>query len=635
MKHIVIGTAGHVDHGKTCLTKALTGVDTDRLKEEQKRGITIQIGFAQLVLPNGMTASIVDVPGHEKLIKNMLTGATGIDVVLMVIAADEGCMPQTKEHLDILSLLKVKNGIIVITKCDMVDEEMLELVKEDIAEAVQGTFLENAPMIPVSAYTGQGIEELKQSIVKMVEQSPARTTDKPFRLPVDRVFSVKGFGTVVTGTMIDGKLHPGDTVMIYPGEREAKVRELQNHDVKQDEVEAGMRVAINLAGIDKDEIEKGCIIARPHSMLITDQITVQLSLTKDSPFTVKNYSFLHFYEGTQEKVCKVRLLDRNELLPGEECYAQLTFKEDTVAARNLDRFIVRFFSPMTTVGGGIILDMKRRRLKRNDPETLARLDRLNSDEKSRVCQMIDDAGYELIKEEELLTLSGLSAKQVHSAIQSLQQSGETLKIKGAYITKKALDAQWSAVEDILKKHHEEHSLMEGIRLGELREKAFPRSVGSADALLAYFADKGRLRIDGSTVALASFQTNFSDEQAAMQKDLEDYFLKCGVEAPLNKDTMEVFGLQQKLCKQVMTRMIKDGILVALNPNVTVHAKYCKQAFDLFISMFEKEETVAIGDFRTAFGVSRKFAQMYLDYFDVMRVSKLVGDRRVLLKKTLK
>jgi len=632
MKHIVIGTAGHVDHGKTCLTKALTGVDTDRLKEEQKRGITIEIGFAQLVLPNGMTASIVDVPGHEKLIKNMLTGATGIDVVLMVIAADEGCMPQTKEHLDILSMLKVKNGIIVITKCDMVDEEWLEVVKEDISAAVQGTFLENAPMVPVSAYTGEGIDKLKEKIVDMVDKSPARTTDKPFRLPVDRVFSVKGFGTVVTGTMTDGTLHPGDTVMIYPEGRETRVRELQNHDVKQDEVEAGMRVAINLAGVDRDGIEKGCTIAESGSMLITDQITVQLQLTKDSPFAVKNYSMLHFYEGTQEKICKVRLLDRNELLPGEVCYAQLAFREDTIVARNLDRFIVRFFSPMTTVGGGIILDMKRRRLKRNDPETIARLDRLNSDEKSRVYQMIDDAGYELIKEDELLLISGLNAKQVHSSIQALQQSGETQKIKGAYITKKTLDAQWSCVEELLKKHHEEHSLMDGMRLGELREKAFPRSVESADAVLSYFSDKGKVRIDGNTVALASFQTNFSDEQVAMQKELEDYFLKCGVEAPLNKDTLEVFGIKQKLCRQVMARMIKDGILVALNPNVTVHAKYCKQALELFISMFEKEEAVAIGDFRTEFGVSRKFAQMYLDYFDACKVSKLVGDRRVLLKK---
>ena len=634
MKHIVIGTAGHVDHGKTCLTKALTGVDTDRLKEEQKRGITIQIGFAQLVLPNGMTASIVDVPGHEKLIKNMLTGATGIDVVLMVIAADEGCMPQTKEHLDILSLLKVKNGIIVITKCDMVDEEMLELVKEDISEAVRGTFLEGAPMVPVSSYTGQGIDALKEKIVELVEQSPARTTDKPFRLPVDRVFSVKGFGTVVTGTMIDGTLHPGDTVTIYPDGREAKVRELQNHDVKQDEVEAGMRVAINLAGVDKDEIEKGCTIARPDSMLISDQITVRLSLTPDSPFVVKNYSFLHFYQGTQEKICKVRLLDRSELKPGEECYAQLTFKDDTIVARNLDRFIVRFFSPMTTVGGGVILDMKKRRLKREDAETLSRLDRLNGEPKERVRQMIDDALCDLIKEEELLGLSGLSARQVHTAIQQLQQAGETLRIKGAYITKKTLDNEWQIVEEILKKHHEEHSLMEGIRLGELREKAFRNSAG-ADAVLSYFADKGKLRIDGNTVALASFQTNFSDEQVTMQKELEDYFLKCGVEAPLNKDTLEVFGLKQKLCKQVMTRMVKDGILVALNPNVTVHSKYCKQAFDLFVSMFDKEETVAIGDFRTAFGVSRKFAQYYLDYFDVLKVSKLVGDRRVLLKRTMK
>lgn len=632
MKHIIIGTAGHVDHGKTCLTKALTGVDTDRLKEEQKRGITIEIGFAQLTLPNGQTASIIDVPGHERLIHNMLTGATGIDVVMLIVAADEGFMPQTREHLEILSLLNVKNGIIVLTKKDMVDDDMLELVMEDTRENAKGSFLENAPIIPVSAYTGEGIEELKKTIVTLLDESPERTTDKPFRLPVDRVFTVKGFGTVVTGTLIDGIIKTGDDVTIYPDERPARVRELQNHDVKQEQVEAGMRVAINLTGVDKSEVVRGFTIAQPGSMIITDQITVELELTPNSPYSVKNYSQLHFYQGTQEKICKVRLLDRNELKPGEKAYAQISFKDDTIVARNLDRFIVRFFSPMTTVGGGVILDMRRRRIKRNNADEIARLDRLNSDNVSRVRQMIEDSGCNLIKEDELLLLSGLSAKEVHSAMQQLQQSGETLKIRGAYITKNIIEGTWATCEQLLKKHHEDHSLMEGMYLSELREKAFPGASKSADYIIQYFAEKGKLRVDGSTVAMASFQTSFSDEQIKMQKELEDYYLDCGKEPPLNSEVLEVFGLKQKLCKQVMSRMVKDGILVALNPTTAVHAKFCKQALDCFTAMFNGNETVALGEFRTEFGVSRKYAQMYLDYFDAQKISKLVGDRRVLLKK---
>lgn len=633
MKHLVIGTAGHVDHGKTCLTKALTGVNTDRLKEEQKRGITIEIGFAQLTLPNGQQASIVDVPGHERLIHNMLVGATGIDVVMLVVAADEGFMPQTREHLEILSLLDIKNGIIVITKCDMADEEWLETVMDDTREQLAGSFLENAPMIPVSAYTGQGIDELKEKIVEMVEASPARSSDRPFRLPVDRVFSVKGFGTVVTGTLIDGVINTGDNVMIYPEEKPARVRELQNHDVKQEQVEAGMRVAINLTGIDKKELSRGCTIAQPGSMLKSEQITVQLQLSKDSPYKVKNYSFLHFYQGTQEKVCKVRLLDRTELKPGERCYAQLSFKNDSIVARNLDRFIVRFFSPMTTVGGGLILDMRKRRLKRDDSATLERLDRLNSGAVDRVFQMVADMGYELIKEEELLSISGLSAREVHAAVQQLQQSGATVRIRGGYITKDTLDSLWLKAEALLKKHHAEQSLMEGMNLGELRSRLFTGALKNADAILDYFRQKGKLRIDNSSAALTQFQTSFSPEQTQMQKELEDYYINCGIEPPLNTQVAEDFALRSKLAKQVTAKMLRDGTLIALNPNVTVHSRFCKQALDTFVSMFKDNETVALGEFRTEMGVSRKFAQMYLDYFDAQKISKLVGDRRVLLIKS--
>ncbi len=631
MKHIVIGTAGHVDHGKTCLTKALTGVDTDRLKEEQKRGITIEIGFAQLTLPNGQQASIVDVPGHERLIHNMLVGATGIDVVLMVIAADEGFMPQTREHLDILSLLDVKNGIIVLTKCDIADPEWIEAVEEDIQEHVAGSFLEGAPIVHVSSYTGEGIEELKMKIVEMLADSPARATDRPFRLPVDRVFSIRGFGTVVTGTSVDGTLNTGDALTIYPEMLETRARELQNHDIKVDSVEAGMRVAINLAGVDKKQISRGSIVAAPDSMFLTDRITVQLQLTPDSPFRVKNYSLLHFYTGTQESICKVRLLDRTVLNPGEKAYAQLAFKNESIVARNLDRFVVRFFSPMTTVGGGVILDVQPRRIRLNSPEQIERLDRLHSTPVNRIYQMIEDADCGLIRENDLVSASGLSAKAVHSAIQELQQQGVTVRIQGGFISKKVLEALEEKAGVILKKHHEAQSLMEGMSLGEFRGRLFPVASKSNDVVLGYLRDKGKLRIVGSSVSLPSFQADYSPEQASLQAELEAHYLKCGLEPPLNTEVAESFGKDPRLTRQIMARMTKDGILTALNPNITCHTSACKQALDVFLGMFADSDAVAIGDYRTKMGISRKYAQFFLDYFDSQKISKLTGDKRILLK----
>ena len=328
MKHVVIGTAGHVDHGKTWLTKALTGTNTDRLEEEQRRGITLDLGFAQLVLPNGQSASIIDVPGHEKLVRNMIVGATGIDVVLLVVAADEGFMPQTQEHLDILQILDVESGIIVLTKADLVEEDWLEVVSEDTRERVKGTFLEDAPIIPVSAATGQGIEELKNKIVELVANADDKRVDTPFRLPVDRVFTKRGFGTIVTGTLVDGTLRPGDVADIYPQEVTAKVRGLQTHNVAQTEVYAGMRVAVNLAGVDSTIIQRGCTVAAPNSMIQTSQVAVRLQLMADSPYSVRNSSQLHFYHGTQELMAKVRLLDRDVLDPGESCFAQLTLSKE-------------------------------------------------------------------------------------------------------------------------------------------------------------------------------------------------------------------------------------------------------------------------------------------------------------------
>lgn len=632
MKHIIIGTAGHVDHGKTLLTQALTGINTDRLKEEKQRGITIEIGFAQLTLPGGITASIIDVPGHEKLIHNMLTGATGIDVVLLIVAADEGFMPQTFEHLNILNSLGIKNGIVVITKTDLVDDELLELVKLDVIDHVKGTFLEGSPVVPVSAHTGSGIDLLKTAIKELLESTPPRSTDRPFRLPVDRVFSVKGFGTVVTGTLVDGTLHTGDDVTIYPSGETAKVRELQNHDVKFDSVEAGMRVAINLSGLDRSEIVRGSTVAAPGSILLSDKIGVELSINADSPYPVKNNSSLHFYQGTQKLVCSVRLLDRQVLEPGEKAYAQLIFKDKSVSARNLDRFIIRFFSPVITIGGGTILDMGHRKLKRNDPATLSRMEHLNGSPEERIMRTVADAGYSLVREDELILGSGLSSAEVRSALRELQRTGEIVKLRGQYASKSALDECWSVCEAILKEHHKKESLMSGMNLGEFRERAFSGAGRTADWVIDYYREKGVLRVDGSTAALDEFRANYSPQQAELREQIHAMLAENGV-VPSSLDAfIKEREPDGKLLKQVVAKMLKDGTVVALTPVFLVDEQNYLKALNTFYEMFRESETVAIGDYRTLMGINRKQAELYLNYFDSRMISRLIGDRRVLLKK---
>ena len=341
MKNIIIGTAGHVDHGKTALIKALTGIETDRIKEEKKRGITIELGFAYLDLPDGEKAGIIDVPGHEKFVKNMLAGAGGIDLALLVVAADEGFMPQTREHLGILSLLNISEGIIVVTKKDMVDEDWLEIVCDEVRQEVQGTFLENAQIIPVSSYTGEGIEQLRQAIFTMIDQkTQIKNLDVPFRIPVDRIFSVEGFGTVITGTLIEGTMKVGDPVTVYPSRIESRIRNLQVHSQDVQEAYAGQRVAVNLAGLKKTDLNKGDVIAVPDSMHTTMMIDIHLTVLKDCDREIRNATRLHLYHGARDILCKIVLLDRDSVGAGESCYAQLRLEEEIAVKTGDGRIFV-------------------------------------------------------------------------------------------------------------------------------------------------------------------------------------------------------------------------------------------------------------------------------------------------------
>lgn len=395
MKHVIIGTAGHVDHGKTALIKALTGIETDRLAEEKKRGITIELGFAHIEWPDGTQAGIVDVPGHEKFIKNMLAGAGGIDLAMLVVAADEGFMPQTVEHLNILTLLGIKDGLIVITKKDMVDEEWLDMIKQDVKERAKGTFLEGKPIMCVSAYTGEGIAELKEELYKLVSKAGEKNMRAAFRLPIDRVFSVDGFGTVVTGTLIEGSMNEGDAAELVPGGAETRIRNLQVHGNTVKTAYAGQRVAVNLAGLKKTDVQRGDCVAKPNTVRVSRMLDVKLMNLKNSGRVITNDMQVHLYHGSAVMLAKVVLLERDALEPGESGYAQLRMTEP-IAAKNGDRFVIRFYSPLETIGGGVILDDAPMKHKRNVPSVIEALKiKEGGSAADRVLQLIDEAGMAL------------------------------------------------------------------------------------------------------------------------------------------------------------------------------------------------------------------------------------------------
>lgn len=421
MRNIIIGTAGHIDHGKTTLIKALTGRETDRWEEEKRRGITIDLGFTYFDLPDGSKAGIIDVPGHEKFIKNMLAGVVGMDMVLLVIAADEGIMPQTTEHLNILNLLGVENGIVVMTKCDMADEEWISLVKEDIKESLKSTFLECAKIVEVSSKTGQGIDKLIQEITNLAQQGVReRELNTIPRLPIDRAFSITGFGTVITGTLISGILKKGDEVEIYPVNKLCKVRNIQVHSSDSEKAYAGQRTAINLSNIKKTDIYRGCVIAPVNSMRNTMMLDVKLNMLKSTKRTIINRSRLHLYTGTSEILCRVVLLDRDELTPGESCYAQLRLEEE-IAVRRGDKFIVRFYSPLETVGGGEIIEPVPMKKKRFDEDLIEELRIKEKGTGADVIEKIIKEANDHVSVSQLAKTTALSEIEIKDNIEILEQ----------------------------------------------------------------------------------------------------------------------------------------------------------------------------------------------------------------------
>ena len=630
MKHVIIGTAGHVDHGKTLLVKALTGIDTDRLVEEKKRGITIELGFAHLDFDDGTQAGIVDVPGHEKFIKNMLAGAGGIDLAMLVVAADEGFMPQTVEHLGILSLLSIQDGLVVITKCDMADPEWVEMVKEDVRTHVEGTFLEGKPVFTVSAYTGQGIPELRQALKELVQKAAEKNMRTPFRLPIDRVFSVDGFGTVVTGTLIEGSVSNGDMAEILPGGVQARVRNLQVHDRDVETAYAGQRVAINLAGVKKADLGRGDVIARPGSVRTSLMLDARLQNLKNSQRTILSGSQVHLYHGSAVRLCKVVLLDRDALQPGESCYAQLRLTEE-IAAKRGDRFVIRFYSPLETIGGGVVLDDLPRRHKRGDQAVLEALAiRESGSGDDQLVQLVAEHGHSLPTLEKLAAPQNLDREELGRSLEELTSAGKVLQpLPGRYLAASVFDAIWDSCRGLLEQYHRQNPLHAGMKVAELRQKLLKNTDQAvADAILAALAREGKIKAVADRYALADFAVHLTKRQSAIREKLLQTYRKAGLEVPGLDEVIASFPpAEQGDCRQVVESLVSGGGLVMLTPQLCLHSQVYAQVCDKTRDFMAEHQELTLAEFRDLLGTSRKYALAVLEYYDKNKILKKDGDVR--------
>ncbi|ADL07541.1 selenocysteine-specific translation elongation factor [Thermosediminibacter oceani] len=631
MSNVIVGTAGHIDHGKTTLIKAMTGVNTDRLKEEQERGITIDLGFAHLLLPSGRRVGIVDVPGHEKFVKNMLAGAGGIDLVLLVVAADEGIMPQTREHLNILQLLNVKRGIVVITKKDLVDEEWLEMVKEDIGEELKGTFLEKSPIIPVSSVTGEGIKELVEMIDRMTEETFERDLDSPFRLPIDRVFSLPGIGTVVTGSLLCGLVSVGENVEIFPKGLMCKVRSIQIHGESRQTAMAGQRTAINLSDVKPEDISRGDVVSRVEAMLPVSRALGSFRLLKDAPRPLKNRDRIRFHAGTGEVMARVTLIDVDELAPGEEAFVSIDF-EEPVAVSYKDYYVVRSYSPITTIGGGQILFVNPGRFKRSMRDRV--VDALRRAKEGDLGEFIlgfvSVFGRAHIPLRSLVPYTSRSLDRIRVAAENLSAKGEALVLRvgpeDEVFDKRFYEDKSAEVRDILENYHRKFPLSEGMAKEELRSRL--NLDGKVfEAMLERWVAGGLLESRGKTVNLKGFTVKVSEKQRETIEKLLREFREKGWTPPTLNELMASFSEEAKDVKEVLNWLVSRGDIIKINEEIYMAREWVEKARHLLQEFFAKNSELTVAQFRDMLGTTRKYALPLLEYMDGIKVTRRLKETR--------
>jgi selenocysteine-specific elongation factor len=638
MKHLILGTAGHIDHGKTSLVKALTGFDTDRLPEEKARGITIELGFAHLELPGGICFGIVDVPGHERFIRTMVAGVGGMDLVALVIAADEGVMPQTREHLEICRLLGIKKGLVVLTKCDLVDPEWLELVSEEVHAFLAGSFLEDSPILPVSSRNLKGIEELKSALAHLAANVEEKPVEGPFRLPVDRVFTVSGFGTVVTGTLLSGAVKTGDEVEILPSGITSRVRTVQTHGRKEESGAAGQRVAINLQGVEHTAVKRGDVVVPRALFRTTRAVDARLDYLPSAPRELRHRATLRLHSATYEVPAQVILLDRDTLQPGDSAFVQLRLKSPVLLQPG-DAFVLRAYSPQTTVGGGVVLDPAPPRRRRRSEAALALLNALNSGtDAEKVLLLTIESLYSGLSRENIVLRSGLSQKRVEVALAALLSGGElVLGVREPRIIL-AREAFASLKEYLLagiEGYLCDNPMKEGIGKEELKgrlpRRSDPRFFGT---LLASLEKGGKVVTDRDLVRLPGRRGPANADQAVIKEKIAEMLQRGGIEPPTLRELAESLNRSEKELLEHLNILMRDGRAIKITGDLFYAPEPVAGLREKLISRLKETGEIIPGEFRELTGLSRKFMIPLLEYFDREKVTIRVGDKRLLRKVSL-
>ncbi|WP_313340099.1 selenocysteine-specific translation elongation factor [Lacrimispora sp.] len=621
MDSIIVGTAGHIDHGKTALVKALTGCDTDTLAEEKKRGISINLGFASFRLPNGRNLGIVDVPGHEKFIKNMLAGATGIDLALIVIAATEGIMPQTREHIEILGYLGIQKYLIVLTKVDMVDEEFKELVIEDIRDFIKGTFLTGTRIVEVDSISRKGFHTLIGELERLTSDIQERSFTKKPRMNVDRVFSIKGYGTVVTGTLMEGVIKVNDELTVYPQGFSAKVRNLQVHDHNVEEAYAGQRTAINLSGVSLEELKRGNTVAAKDSVYVTNIIDVKFRIVQDTKFELKRFSRLKLYVGSSEVLAKIVPITHKTVKSKDEGYAQIILDHDIVVLKG-DRFVLRTITPVTTIGGGMIIDPKPQRYKKFTEELIRSVSLKDS---SSVDEIMEEylKGHPFSVLEEIASF--INGETVEKELSHLIEEGTVIQIGKQYLHKEFLIRFQSGAESILMDYHESNPLRSGMPKAELLDKFQLPNKKQGEILLQYLTEVKRLKLEQNFVSLIHFKPELTQNQQRIKEDLLDRIHLSGYSLMTISELTE----NKKDRQQVLEFMLKEELLLFPGQYILDRGQYegvRGKAKDLF----DEKGIIKLSDFRDMVGTSRKFALILLERFDQEKYTKRQGEDRIIV-----
>lgn len=634
-RYVVIGTAGHIDHGKTALVRALTGQETDRLPEERARGISIDLGFAYFSLPNGAMAAIVDVPGHERFVRNMIAGASGIDVALLVVAANEGVMPQTVEHFEILNLLGIPRGLTVLTKVDIADTDQVEKTLEDVRRLTKGTFLGNAPIIPVSSITGQGLDRLLYALSTIAERLPPKEGVGVTQMPIDRAFVVPGFGLVVTGTVTRGRIVTGDILQILPPGVEVRVRALQVHRSEVNQVQEGMRTAVNLTGSDLDAtgVKRGMVLAAPGLLSPLRYFVGNLTMLEsaDRPLTTGGRVRLHV--GTSEVMARITLLDQESLKPGESGYARFKTESEVVVTPRT-RFIIRSYSPVTTIGGGVVLDIHGH-YRRFDKAGISFLQKIHGASVNDIVFLEIQRHFRPVSLMDVVKRTGLSPDFVGKVVSEKIRNGEVVCLDKteSFLASSALEALLEQTTRTITEFHRTSRLTKGMKMEDLRSAVAadwnPRSFADVIGLLA---QRNALLVYGDVVSLPHSTPRLTEAEETAKTRIIEAFEQGGFKPPSISEAIAKAGVDQRTGREIATMLEKDGIIVRVQGDIAFHSSWVAEAARHLIDYLSENKTITVAQFKDLIGTTRKYALPLLSYFDTTRLTRRVGDVRVLRKE---